>query len=176
MTLDDRIAKIEQIAKKRRDTEQETILKNIKKHNDLLMQAEALLPRINDLIHVASKCSYENIKFPTDRQCENYGYGNGKCNFTASCVCHNLGFIHHTNHNITEIGILQTGAQTADIISDGSTITICYRNKQKIKLDSITENTYDESRTLMGIYLLNKLCSNFDNLETSFYEWIDNLS
>lgn len=176
MTLEDRITKIEQVAKKRQDTEQAAMLKNIKTHNDLIMQAEALLPRINDLIHIANKCDHENIEFPTDRQCEHYGYGNGKCNFIANSIRHNLGFIQHMNHNITEIGILRTGASEADITSDGNTITIYCGNKRKIKPDIIAKDTYDENETPMVIDLLNKLCNEFDNLETSFYEWIDNLS
>lgn len=167
ITLENRIKKIEHIAKNQRDANELAIQKKIKTQNELVTKAIELIPRIHDLILVADKCLQEQIPFP-----KTYGYKHG--DFFANSVRHNLGFITHTNiKNITHIGIRDDDS----ITSDGTTITIRIHGKlNDYEIKPIAREEYDEKTNPIIISLTKALLDDFVNLETAFYTWIDNLT
>ena len=173
ITLENRIKKIEHIAKNQRDANELAIQKKIKTQNELVTKAIDLIPRIHDLILVADKCLQEQIPFP-----RTHGYKHR--DFFANSVQHNLGFITHMNiknerltKNITHIGIRDDDS----IASDGTTITIRIHGKlNDYEIKPITREEYDEKTSPIIISLTKALLNDFDNLETAFYAWIDNLT
>lgn len=164
MELKDRMAIINDKAKRINDEKRIKEEKIDMERKELLNKISSLEERIHDLITLVNECVKNGINLPANT--EKYGYGTGyrSHNFYADGIYHHVGFMGRKKEMCNYIGIYNGGFCGAwDFYTNGKEIFLKHEKDKSIRYD--VEN-----------YHLEKFLSEFDIFESAFYKWINSLS
>lgn len=164
MELKDRMAIINDKAKRINDEKRIKEEKIDIERKELLNKISSLEERIHDLITLVNECVKNGINLPANT--EKYGYGTGyrSHNFYADGIYHHVGFMGRKKEMCNYIGIYNGGfCGTWDFYTNGKEIFLKHEKDKSIRYD-------------VEIYHLESFLSEFDIFESAFYKWIDSLS
>ena len=164
MELKDRMAIINDKAKRINDEKRIKEEKIDMERKELLNKISSLEERIHDLITLVNECAKIGIKLPANT--EKYGYGTGyrSHNFYADGIYHHVGFMGRKKEMCNYIGIYNGGfCGVWDFYTNGKEIFLKHEKDKSIRYD-------------VEIYHLEKFLSEFDIFESAFYKWNDSLS
>lgn len=164
MELKDRVAIINDKARRINDEKRIKEEKIDMERKELLNKISSLEERIHDLITLVNECAKNGIKLPANT--EKYGYGTGyrSHNFYADGIYHHVGFMGRKKEMCNYIGIYNGGFCGAwDFYTNGKEVFLKHEKDKSIRYD-------------VEIYHLEKFLFEFDIFESAFYKWINSLS
>ena len=174
MTLEERLAIIEQKANKDKLNKSNKEIELQIKTQETLSKIEELTPRIKAIITVANKCIDEGIDFPSNT--EKFGYGrksSNSYNYFADGIHHHVGFMNCSRgywlegekkyNKIKYLGIDEGGWNGVwDFYTNGT--------------ETFLKHEKDGTKKNAELKYLNDFLNEFDLFEEAFYKWIDSLA
>lgn len=164
MELKDRIAIINDKAKRINDEKRIKEEKINLERKELLNKISLLEERIHDLITLVNECTKNGINLPSDTR--EYGYGTEyrSHNFYADGIYHHVGFMGRRKEVCNYIGIYNGGfCGVWDFYTNGKEIFLKHEKDGSIRYD-------------VEINHLESFLSDFDIFESAFYKWVSSLS
>jgi hypothetical protein len=163
MELKDRMAIINDKAKRINDEKRIKEEKIDMERKELLNKISSLEERIRDLITLVNECVKNGINLPANTGKYGYGTGYRDHNFYADGINHHVGFMGHGKGLCDYIGIYNGGfCGVWDFYTNGEEVFLKHETNGFIRYD-------------VEINHLQKFLSDFDIFESAFYKWIDSL-
>lgn len=175
MTLEERLAIIEQKANKDKSNELKKKTKLQVKTEEALGKVQELAPRIRAIITIVNKCIDEGINLPSSSVTVNYGYGNGNnsYSFCADGIYHHVGFMdcecgcwgkgERRYKKVKYLGIDEGGyCGVWDFYTNGTETFLKHEKTGTIKD--------------VELHYMESFLKEFDLFEESFYKWIDSIA
>ena len=165
-----RIENIKRYAMERDESERIRIVKEQQRKQGLIAQIKDLGPRVKELIEVANACLENGVEINKQGKTDSpYHDEWNNATFCTNCITHKVGFVwqykdHKFINRIEAMGVDGGGANGEHYLrTDGEYVV------------SRGSRSYEASYKEPDEYQLETFVEGFDEFESAFYKYVDNL-